>query len=52
MFGEEYPKKYISARAGEYDKTLCTDKKACELLNWKPTRNIEDYIKLWLEDNK
>ena len=52
MFGKDYPKKYISARAGEYDKTLCTDKKAYELLNWKPTRNIEDYIKLWLEDNK
>jgi len=52
MFGKEYPKKYIAARAGEYDKTLCTDKKAHELLNWKPTKNIEDYVKQWLEENK
>ena len=52
MFGKDYPKKYISARKGEYDKTLCTDKKAYELLDWKPTKNIEDYIKQWLEDNK
>jgi len=52
MFGKDYPKKYIPARDGEYDKTLCTDKKAHELLDWKPTRNIEDYVKQWLKENK
>ena len=52
MFGEEYPKKYISARAGEYDKTLCVDTKAHELLDWKPKENIKTYIKQWLEENK
>jgi UDP-glucose 4-epimerase len=52
MFGKNYPKKYIPARAGEYDKTLCTDKKAHELLDWKPIKNIKDYVKKWLEENK
>ena len=43
MFGAE--RKYISARRGEYDKTLCTDTKAKEILGWTPTKNLEDYIK-------
>mgnify|MGYP006154425721 CR=1 FL=1 len=37
-------KKYIDERPGEVRETLCTDKKAHELLGWKPTRNILDYI--------
>jgi nucleoside-diphosphate-sugar epimerase len=37
-------KKYIDARPGEACDTLCSDKKAHELLGWKPTRNILDYI--------
>ena len=43
MFGTE--RKYIPARSGEYDVTLCTDTKAHEMLGWTPTRNLEDYIK-------
>ena len=43
-FGTEYPKEYIEQRPGEVRETLCTDKKAHELLGWKPTRNILDYI--------
>ena len=50
MFGGE--KTYVPKRPGEYDMTLCTDKKAEELLSWKPKKNIEDYIKKWLEENK
>ena len=43
IFGAE--RKYIPARNGEYDTTLCTDTKAHEMLGWNPTRNLEDYIK-------
>ena len=43
MFGAE--RKYIPARNGEYDVTLCTDTKAHEMLGWNPTRNLKDYIK-------
>ena len=43
MFKTE--RKYIPARNGEYDATLCTDTKAQEMLGWNPTRNLEDYIK-------
>ena len=45
MFGEDYPKKYIPKRDGEYDETLCTDKKANELLGWIPEYKLTDYIK-------
>ena len=43
MFGAE--RKYIPARKGEYDVTLCTDTKAQEMLGWNPIENLEDYIK-------
>ena len=42
MFGGE--KTYIDEKKGEVRDTLCIDLKAKELLNWKPTRNLEDYI--------
>ena len=45
MFGEDYPREYISKRDGEYDVTLADYSHAQDLLDWKPTRNIEDYIK-------
>jgi len=41
----ETEKKYIPARSGEYDKTLCDYSKANELLEWKPNKNLEEYIK-------
>ena len=43
MFGAE--RKYIPARKGEYDVTLCTDTKAQEMLGWNPIEKLEDYIK-------
>jgi|TARA_Y100000296_G_scaffold53323_1_gene61077 UDP-glucose 4-epimerase len=45
MFGKEYPKEYIEQRPGECHITLADYSHAHDLLNWKPTRNIEDYIK-------
>ena len=43
MFGSE--KKYIPARAGEYDKTLCTDTKAQEMVGWIPVKDLQEYIR-------
>ena len=45
LFGKDYPKKYIPARKGEYDKTLCDYSKAEFRLGWKPKHDLEDYIK-------
>ena len=44
MFGTDYPREYISKRKGEYDKTLCTDTNAHELLGWEPKIGIEETI--------
>jgi UDP-glucose 4-epimerase len=44
MFGKDYPRESLPKREGEYDVTLADYSHAQELLNWKPTRNIEDYI--------
>jgi hypothetical protein len=35
---------YIPERPGEMRETLCTDTKANEILNWKPTIDVLDYI--------
>ena len=43
MFGTE--RKYIPARNGEYDKTLCDYTNASELLGWEPKINLQDYMK-------
>ena len=43
-FGKNYPREYIPARDGEYDRTLCEDKKAHELLGWNPVVDLNDYI--------
>tara|TARA_A100001015_G_scaffold316956_1_gene432582 strand:+ start:2762 stop:3634 length:873 start_codon:yes stop_codon:yes gene_type:complete len=40
-----YPRKYIPPRKGEYEVTLCTDKKLTDMLGWKPNKNLPDYIK-------
>ena len=42
MFGGD--KEYIEKRKGEYPQTLCDDKDTMELLDWKPTKNLKDYI--------
>ena len=49
-FGEDYPKEYLAERPGEYDATLCNFIKAKELLNWNPTKNIKDYVEIWLKE--
>ena len=41
----EAERKYIPARKGEYDITLCDYSKAEQMLGWIPTKNLEDYIK-------
>ena len=43
IFGSKY--KYIPARKGEYDSTLCDYTKAKVELGWTPTRSLRDYIK-------
>ena len=45
-------KKYISARSGEYDVTLCDYSKAGKKLGYKPKDNLKQYVKQWLEENK
>jgi len=44
--------KYIPARPGEYDVTLCDYSKAEKKLGYKPKRNIETYVKQWLKGSK
>ena len=45
MFGKDYPREYIPARKGEYDRTLC-DYSVAELkLGWKPKYNLKEYMK-------
>ena len=44
MFGVDVVE-YIPKRPGEYDVTLCDYTKANQYLGWKPTKNINDYIK-------
>ena len=51
MFGKDYPREYIPVRDGEYDRTLCEDKKTQELLDWNPTINLDDYIQDFVENN-
>jgi UDP-glucose 4-epimerase len=52
MFGKDYPREYIPARDGEYDRTLCEDKITQELLDWNPTINLYDYIKDFVETER
>tara|TARA_Y100000593_G_C4322004_1_gene344303 strand:+ start:8663 stop:9535 length:873 start_codon:yes stop_codon:yes gene_type:complete len=40
---------YIPSRPGEYDVTLCDYSKAKNELGWKPTKNVEGYLKGWLK---
>ena len=44
--------KYIPARSGEYDVTLCDYTKAETDLGYQPNGNIKTYVKQWLEENK
>jgi UDP-glucose 4-epimerase len=51
-FGEDYPTEYIPKRNGEYDRTLCEDRNAHELLGWNPTINLDDYIRDFVETQR
>ena len=44
-FGKGHRIKYIDGRPGEMRETLCTDTTAYNLLDWKPTKDVIDYIK-------
>ena len=44
-FGEDYPCDSLPFRDGETRESLCTDTHARDLLGWKPTKKLEDYIK-------
>tara|TARA_Y100000034_G_scaffold4037_1_gene4777 strand:+ start:72 stop:965 length:894 start_codon:yes stop_codon:yes gene_type:complete len=45
MFGKDYPREYIPARRGEYDRTLCDYSKAELKLGYKPTNSkLRKYI--------
>ena len=44
--------KYIPARPGEYDVTLCDYSKATQYLKYKPKGNLRHYVNNWIGDNK
>ena len=52
LFGKDYPREYIPKRKGEYDKTLCTDTKAHELLGWKANKKLDEYIHDFVNNQK
>jgi len=43
-FGENYPTKYIDEKPGEMRETLCTDRKAVDVLDWNPSKDVIDFI--------
>ena len=51
-FGEDYPCDSLPKRKGEMRETLCTDTYANDLLGWKPKRNLEDYIRDFVETER
>ncbi len=50
MFGKDYPREYLSARKGEYDRTLCDYSAAKLKLGWSPSKSLKDYIKTVTSD--
>ena len=44
MFGKDYPRINLPAQPGEYDRTLADYSLAQDVLDWKPTVDIKDYI--------
>ena len=45
MGNGDYPVEYIDEKPGEMRETLCTDTTAYDLLDWKPTKDVIDFIK-------
>lgn len=52
MFGDKCEHKYIDARKGEIRETLCTYITSEIYLKWRPTHNLEDFIKEWRKNEK
>jgi UDP-glucose 4-epimerase len=44
MFGKGYPRTNLPSQPGEYDRTLADYSLAQDVLDWKPTVDIKDYI--------
>ena len=44
MFGKGYPRTNLPFQPGEYDRTLADYSLAQDVLDWKPTVDIKDYI--------
>ena len=44
MFGKDYPRTNLPSQPGEYDRTLADYSLAQDVLDWKPTVDIKDYI--------
>ena len=44
MFGKDYPRINLPSQPGEYDITLADYSLAQDVLDWKPTVDIKDYI--------
>ena len=51
MFGKDYPRINLPTQPGEYDRTLADYSLAQDVLGWKPTVDIKNYIKEWLNEN-
>ena len=51
-FGSDYPTEYIPSRQGEYPITLCEDEMTKNLLSWEPLKDIDDYIKDFVETER
>ena len=44
MFDKYYIREYTPTRKGEYDVTLADYSLAKDVLDWKPTKDLSDYI--------
>ena len=51
MFGKDYPRINLPSQLGEYDRTLADYSLAQDVLDWKPTVDIKDYIKEKLDES-
>jgi len=52
MFGKDYPREYIDKREGEMRSTLCDLGLAYSAVGYQPTRDLEDYIKGFVETER
>ncbi len=45
-----HPTVTIPERSGEYDVTLADYSKARDLLDWKPTKNLNEYMEKYINE--